>query len=237
MKSFNGFPEKAEVTPLPNLFFTVVMPQMQDIVEIKTALHIFWLLSRRQGYPRFVTYSELITDPVLASSIGGKVESRQEKLRRALDLAIQDGILLNLKLDKDGKPDDAYFINAAAEKRALNKVKQDEIYPTGLLPKRDGESPLPPPDIFTLYEQNIGMLTPMIAEELKEAEKTYPVDWIESAFREAVSLNKRSWKYIARILERWKIEGKDDGKFRRDFKEKREPSKYTGGRYGHMVKR
>ena len=237
MKPFDGFPEKAEVTPLPNVFFTVVMPQIQDIAELKTALHIFWLLCSRRGYPRFVTYSELISDPVLASSIGGEGGWKQEELRRALDLAVQDGILLNLKLDRDSESDDAYFLNTAAEKKALNKIKQGEIQLTGLLPKREENSQLPSSDIFSLYEQNIGMLTPMIVEELKEAENIYPVDWIESAFREAVSLNKRSWKYIARILERWKIEGKDDGKLRRNFKEEREPSKYTKGRYGHMVKR
>ena len=237
MKSFDGFPEKAEVTPLPNLFFTVVMPQIHDIAELKTALHIFWLLSRHRGYPRFVTYSKLASDHVLTSSIGGEVEARQEKLRRALDLAVQDGILLNLKLNRDGESDDAYFLNTAADKRALNKIEQGEIQITGLLPKIDEKGPLPLSDIFSLYEQNIGMLTPMIAEELKEAEKIYPVDWIESAFREAVSMNKRSWKYIARILERWKTEGKDDGKLRRDFKKETDPDKYIKGRYGHMVKR
>ena len=30
------------------------------------------------------------------------------------------------------------------------------------------------PNIFTMYEENIGLLTPMIAEELRDAEKTYP---------------------------------------------------------------
>ena len=74
------------------------------------------------------------------------------------------------------------------------------------------------PNIFALYEQNIGLLTPMIAEELKEAEKLYPVSWIEEAFKEAVSLNKRNWRYISRILERWASEGKDSGEFRRDSK-------------------
>ena len=32
---------------------------------------------------------------------------------------------------------------------------------------------------------------------------------MEAAFREAAANNRRSWKYIARILERWKIEGPD----------------------------
>ena len=68
------------------------------------------------------------------------------------------------------------------------------------------------PNVFVLYEQNIGMLTPMIAEELRDAEKHYPEDWIPEAFREAVELNKRSWRYVLRILERWRAEGKDAGK-------------------------
>ena len=93
------------------------------------------------------------------------------------------------------------------------------------------------PSIFALYEQNIGLLTPMIAEELKEAEKLYPVSWIEEAFKEAVSLNKRNWRYIARILERWASEGKESGEFRRDSKEEKGPSRYLKGKYGHLVRR
>ena len=55
------------------------------------------------------------------------------------------------------------------------------------------------------------MLTPLISEELQEAEQTYPGSWIEDAIREAVGLNKRNWKYIHAILERWRSEGKDEG--------------------------
>jgi len=95
---------------------------------------------------------------------------------------------------------------------------------------------LPVVNIFSLYEQNIGIITPMIAEELKEAERLYPRQWIEEAFKEAVTLNKRSWKYIARILERWASEGKDSGEYKRNIK-KDGPDKYIKGRYGHLVKR
>jgi len=76
----------------------------------------------------------------------------------------------------------------------------------------------------------------MIAEELREAEKLYPVTWIRDAIKEAVSLNKRNWRYVAAILERWSAEGKGDGTYRRDFK-KTSPDKYIKGKYGHMVRR
>ncbi|HEV2474582.1 MAG TPA: DnaD domain protein, partial [Chthonomonadales bacterium] len=64
------------------------------------------------------------------------------------------------------------------------------------------------PNIFILYEQNIGLLSPLIADELKDAAEQYPVEWIEAAFREAVLHNKRKWSYIRAILRRWETEGR-----------------------------
>ena len=62
-------------------------------------------------------------------------------------------------------------------------------------------------NIFKIYENEIGFLTPMISDELKEAEKEYPLEWFKPAFKEAVDHNARNWKYIHAILKRWKIEG------------------------------
>ncbi len=79
------------------------------------------------------------------------------------------------------------------------------------------------------------MLTPMIAEELREAEKLYPEAWVRDAIKVAVNQGKRKWSYISAVLERWSIEGKDDGAYQRDSKE--DPDKYIKGKYGHMVQR
>ena len=235
---FSGFPAKAEVTPIPNLFFATVMPQIDDIAELKTVLHVFWLLSRRRGYPQFVTYSQLLSDPVLMNGVEEGTKSTDETLRHALHLAVQHGTMLHLRLDRGGETEDAYFINTQAGKNAIDRIQQGKLALPGLMPKKEERSEaVSPPDIFRLYEQNIGMLTPMIGEELQEAEKLYPAEWIESAFREAVALNKRSWKYIARILERWAVEGKENGKLGRDTKKESESGKYIRGRYGHMVQR
>jgi DnaD/phage-associated family protein len=66
------------------------------------------------------------------------------------------------------------------------------------------------PNIFILYEQNIGLMTPLIADQLRDLEKNYPPDWITEAFDIAVSRNKRSLRYIQAILKRWETEGKDE---------------------------
>jgi DNA replication protein len=135
----------------------------------------------------------------------------EETLRQALNSAVENGALLHSTLNINGVPEDVYSLtDASSQPSAIN--------------------------IFTLYEQNIGMITPMIAEELKEADKIYPPQWIEEAFKEAVTLNKRSWRYIARILERWANEGKDSGEYKRNIK-KDDPDKYIKGKYGHLVQR
>jgi DnaD/phage-associated family protein len=91
------------------------------------------------------------------------------------------------------------------------------------------------PNIFVLYEENIGMLSPILAEELKEAEELYPGGWLESAFHIAVTENKRSWRYIAGILRRWAAEGKDEGKY--DGKSGRHPQKDNRQKYLEDFKR
>jgi len=75
--------------------------------------------------------------------------------------------------------------------------------------------PAPAPNIFRLYENEIGLLTPMIADSLKDAEQDYPADWIADAIRIAGAQNKRSWAYCEAILKRWKVEGRGDSKEKR----------------------
>lgn len=135
----------------------------------------------------------------------------EEILQEALDLAIKHGLLLHSVSQTDGGSENKYSL-------------PEELYKSSAT------------NIFTLYEQNIGIITPLVAEELKEAASLYPFQWIEEAFKEAAMLNKRSWRYIARILERWASEGKDSGKHKGDAK-KTSPDKYVKGKYGRLVRR
>ena len=73
--------------------------------------------------------------------------------------------------------------------------------PIELLPQR--------PSIFHLYEANVGIITPLLAEALQEAETNYPRTWVEEAIKLAVEHNARNWRYIRAILERWEKEGRD----------------------------
>jgi DNA replication protein len=197
-------------TSLPESFFTQTLPEIQDLSELKVVLYVAYLITRKPVHPHpdtiGVSYKELKAESRRLSA-----ELGEDTLRRALDSAVEHGALSRSTSNMNEVLEDVYSLTA------------------------DSRQP-PTINIFTLYEQNIGIITPMIAEELKEAEKLYPTQWIEDAFKEAVALNKRSWRYIARILERWASEGKDSGEHKRDI-EKGGPDKYVKGKYGHLVKR
>jgi DNA replication protein len=237
MKSFNGFPAKMAFTPIPKLFLNQLMPQIGDITELKTTLHIMEALYHKKGYPRFVAFSELLGNSGLMSSFKEATEPAEEALHNALKMATKRGTILHLAIEQDGKPEDIYLLNTETDRQAVAKLQKGELKLPGLKARIK-----PPtiteelPNIFALYEENIGMLTPMIAEELKEAEKLYPETWIRDAIKEAVNYGKRKWSYIAAILERWSAEGRSDGTYRRDSK-KDDPNKYIRQKYGHMVQR
>lgn len=232
MKTFAGFPARAQVTPLPNLFFTQLLPQIDDLAELKITLHLFWLLQHRKGYPRLVTYRELLGDATLMQSLGTSA-ALEQGLRRA----VQRGTLLALTLSRGEQKEEVYLLNTEGDRQAAQHLK-GETFPLSIAPQPEVSAPVgPKPNIFTLYEENIGLVTPLLADELQEAEKLYPPAWIEEAFKEAVDHNKRNWRYISRILERWAREGKGHGKPGRDSKEEADRDKYIRGRYGHLVRR
>jgi DNA replication protein len=149
---------------------------------------------------------------------------------------VSRGTLIHLALESDNVTEDIYFLNTESDRQAVAKIQSGELKLSGL--KVKAPAPVPaeePPDIFTLYEQNIGMLTPMIADELRDAEKNYPPDWIRDAVKEAVLHNKRNIRYITKILENWSVEGRSDGTYQRDS-QKTGPDRYFKGKYGHMVR-
>jgi DNA replication protein len=238
MEQFKGFPAKMQFTPLPNLFFSTLLPQISNITELKLTLHIFKALYQKKGYPRFITYGELLGNTSLMSSLRQVAKPSGEVLHNALEMATRRGTILHIVLDRDGVAENFYFLNTEHDRQIVTQIQNGELHLPGT--KASGQTYVEPeerPDIFTLYEENIGMLTPLIADELREAEKLYPITWIKDAIKEAVFLNKRNWRYIAKILERWAEEGRSNGTYRRDSTQKTSLDKYIKGKYGHMVRR
>jgi len=228
---FSGFPARADYSAVPTLLLTRVMSEIRDIAELKVTLYVIQAIYHRKGYPRFVTYDELAGDPVLLSGLEDGTKAPGEILRQAVDRAVARGTLLSVTTGTQ----EFLVVNDEAGRRALPRLARGTVTVSNA-PVAAGP-PQSRPNIFTLYEQNIGMLTPMIAEELRAAEAEYPPRWIEDAFKEAVSLNKRNWRYIARILENWASEGRESGKPGGHPKKRTRPEDYYKGRFGHLVSR
>jgi DNA replication protein len=237
MEQFKGFPAKSQFTAVPNAFFSALLPQISDLAELKVTLHVFQTLYSKRGYPRFTSYGELLANKGLMDGLKDSGEAPEETLQKALAAATRRGTILHLAMDREGKLEDIYLVNDEPGRRTLARVKSGALKLGGLEMKEpalvDSEAT---PDTVSLYEQSIGILDPITAESLREALQTYPESWIRDAIKEAVALNKRSWRYIEKILERWTAEGRDDGTYQRDSK-KTDPDKYIKGKYGHIVRR
>jgi DnaD/phage-associated family protein len=223
MKTFSGFPPgKVRIVGIPEPTFTELIPIVDDLVELKLTLHVLWRLGRQRSRVRYLRRADLVSDRVLLSGLG---DASAEKLSWALERAVERGTLLQVEAPAGGATEEFYFANTPKGRAAVEAIARGE-WPTDL--ESAGR-----PNIFILYEQNIGMLTPLVSDELREAEQEYPAEWIEDAFREAVSLNKRSWKYIRAILERWRTEGRGDEAGRRSREADRR--RYIEGEYGEYI--
>lgn len=247
MKDFKGFPTRTQYYALPRIFFSALLNEITDVTELKVTLFTLAALYQKPSYPRYVTFRELLADVSLRQCLkqaGGKEE---DVLKETLMVMEERGTVIHLTAAKDGVPEDIYLLNSESEHQAAEKIKSGKLTLAALKAGKQIEtapddvpeevSPGELPDIFTLYEENIGMLTPIIADGLKEAEAHYPKAWISAAISEAALGNKRNWRYIMAVLEHWSAEGKSDGTYQRNPEKGQDPDKYLRGKYGHIVQR
>ena len=216
MSPFAGFPDRSSYVPVPAALFSQALEEVQDLAELQCLLRVLFLLHGQRRRLRYITLSALEGDVTLLRACRG--DSREPRLvvREAADACVERGTLLRVPVESDARPEAVLLLNTPQNRRVAEQLRRGELELDGLLPAPPAaEPPAPRQDIFTLYEENIGVITPLVAEELKDAEKTYRSDWIEDAMREAAVQNKRSWRYVAAILRRWAQEGRGSGADRR----------------------
>jgi DNA replication protein len=198
---FPGFQTGSRATIIPNAFFSSVLPEIHDQRELLVTVYAFFLLGRQSGNPKTISAEMLGGERPLMRSLGRLEGESRTALQVGLAAATARGTLLIVGKHQNGSP--IYALNTGAGRRA---AAEGGLLPTSELEAIDGGQN-ETPNIFALYEENIGTIPPILVDEIHEAEVLYPRAWIEAAFKEAVVNNRRTWRYIARILERWKIEG------------------------------
>lgn len=200
--TFDGFPHgKFTRLPMPPTFFSDLLPQIDDLAELKVTLFCFHALTQREKTAPYLRLRHFLNDTDLVNGLKGETA-----VQHGIAKAVARGTLLCAEIVLESGTETLYFVNTPKGKTAIEQIQRGNWRPTSgdlnieILPER--------PNIYTLYEKNIGILTPHIAEELKDAEKEFPFEWVADAIREATLQNKRSWRYILAILSRWKQEGR-----------------------------
>jgi len=211
LTGFPGFGEgPTRLTSLPTEFFSEILPIVDDLAELKVILYFFWKLSRQSGDVHYVRLNDALVDLVFLAGMGETPSEQEAATRAAFARAAQRGVLIETTIKRSGNEERWYFPNSPKGRKAVARLRKgdfshffhdiDDVV-VGLEKER--------PNIFLLYEQNIGMVTPMIAEKLRLAERDYPPDWIYDAFSLAAERNVRKWSYIHQILRNWAKNGKD----------------------------
>ena len=230
--AFTGFTTD-KLIGLPPELFTEVLPLITLPSELKVTLHVFYRMSRQRGSaPRRVSWDELAGDKTLRRSLRSisKLRPPDDLLAEGLDAAVRRATLLHVVLPDDGRAVNWYVVNTAA-----NRLWAERIEQAGAALAPNGSAPEDRAPLIMLYEQNIGLVTPLLLDELREAEERYPMHWIEDAIREAVRSNARSWRYISKVLERWAANGRQNAADRAE--RPIDVEKYTSGAYGDLFRR
>ncbi len=204
MGTFKGFGEQENPIPIPDSFFDQVLAQVGSLDELKVILMALWVTARMEGPVRALRGSDFSPD---------EIGLTPAEIAAGLEKAASHGVLLTSGAGAAMR----YFLNSPRGRAALSGLAAG-----GKLGETAMTGPLAQPNVFRLYEENIGPLTPLIADALKGAEQDYPEAWIAEAIELAVSNNKRSWAYCEAILKRWKEEGRAEKQNRRDHKAARQ---------------
>jgi DnaD/phage-associated family protein len=232
MSAFAGFPPgKIPMVRLPSQFFTELLGAIDDLDELKVTLYAFWALQHQEGEARYLLKREMLQDALLLSGLDPDNDRAAGRIGAALERAVARGTLLHARVDGARGPEDLYFMNTTHGRNAVRAIAAGRFEPG------DRDTPVlliaERPTIYTLYEENIGALTPLISEQLRAAEEDYPPGWIEEAIRLAVERNARNWRYVRRVLERWQTEGKDRGATQRPTQADR--YRYIQGEFSDTV--
>lgn len=129
----------------------------------------------------------------------------------------------NVRQMSDNSPPNGSIDKSSIDKNRLdkNRVVVEEIEDTTAAAARETLK-----EIIKVYEEEIGLITPTIAEEIEAFLEELPADMITRAIKEASMHNVKAWKYIASILNRCVNQGiKNEAEFdKKKTKTKSKPS-------------
>ena len=100
MKGFAGFPAgKMRTVPLPEQFFTDLLPTVDHLGEMKVTLYAFCRLNLKQGEYRFLQREDFSEDDLFMRGLSASPRQAEEILDDALERAEARGTLLHVMVE------------------------------------------------------------------------------------------------------------------------------------------
>lgn len=202
--------------PIPVSFLTDLLPAMTDIAEIQVFLTAARLAIESGSLDAPIEEPVIVRDRALrhALRVVGSGNEPDNRIATGLELAVGRGVLLRFRTVDRRDERVWYAVSTPAARQSIQRMVTGSDAPPRTLWHGDHAPRVEPerPTVFRLYEQNIGLLSPIIAEQLVRAMERYPREWIEDAIGEAVAYNRRNWRYIQRILQQWAVTGRGDNR-------------------------
>lgn len=212
---FKGFPlGKVSFTSIPTLFFAELLPQIKNLHELKVTLYALWKITRMETKIRYLKEEDFRGDKCFMQGMGDTPQARDHALEEGLALGVERETFLRVATPEPGEGHYLYFFNSHQGRAAVKAIQEGNWRPGKDISPQPSLS-IERPNIFQLYEENIGPLTPLIADALRDAESVYSEAWIQEAVAIAVKNNVRKWNYIEAILRSWKEEGRHEQKDKR----------------------
>ncbi len=199
---------------LPLNLLTELIPAMTDVAEIQVTLVAARLAADAGSVDSPINEARIVRDPSLrrALRVVGSPNEPDNRIATGLELAVGRGALVRFRTIDDANELVWYCLATQEARLNIQQMVMGRTLPPRELWQSDRAPRVEPerPTVFRLYEQNIGLLTPIIAEQLVRALERYPREWIEDAIGESVAYNRRNWRYIQRILQQWATAGRGD---------------------------
>jgi len=196
-------------------YFDLLLTQAANYDELQTLLAFIRVLADHPDGTLDLDEESLIRNQQLNAvlSTNAVSQSSTSRIMRALNQAVIRGALIRSSLLQGNRQSILYRLGSVESSVQNQSHPGPQVMDTfdadrsGTTLKHNGQAA----SVYATYENNIGLLTPLVADQIRLALELYPASWIHEAISEAVAYNRRQWRYIQRILQKWSVDGRISG--------------------------
>lgn len=205
-------------TQVPNDFFTHI-PEMED-TELRVTLVMiretfgYHRESFRMGIKKLATAAGLSPNGTRSGAEAAQKRGTFRRVNHEGQGSAEWELVVELPdiadaINEGGSPDEPQGVHPMNRYASTSEV-QSGIKESNKEKEKNTATVTAKPNNFSLYESNIGPITPMIADAIKDTEQIYSQAWVTRAIEEAAKSNIRRWNYIEGVLRGYKERGSPD---------------------------